>query len=127
MDSDCVQSAYIKAVIRTIKFSICFDNVPYSVTKNGATGCPADFRSINNAGQRGAECLRVVSGREVWVSRFETMRYAAYLGATTELTKMEGFDVAPGLTTSASLPTCTAAPTSCRLGRQSSAEARRPD
>ncbi|MCA9553189.1 MAG: DUF839 domain-containing protein, partial [Myxococcales bacterium] len=36
------------------------------------------------------ECLRLRSGMEILASRLETTRYAAYLGATTELRKEEG-------------------------------------
>jgi hypothetical protein len=97
LDTDYVKSADIKAVFRTVKFSDMFEYAAYSVANNGPTGCPSGFRSVNNAGQRGVECLRHVPGHEVWASRFETMRYAAYLGATTEFTKMEGFDFAPEL------------------------------
>ena len=41
-------------------------------------------------GLNGAECLRLRPGMEQIASRFETRRYLAYLGGTTEFTKWEG-------------------------------------
>ena len=41
-------------------------------------------------GLHGAECLRLKPGMEQIASRFETRRYLAYLGGTTEFTKWEG-------------------------------------
>ena len=41
-------------------------------------------------GLNGAECLRLKPGMEQVASRFETRRYLAYLGGTTEFTKWEG-------------------------------------
>ena len=50
--------------------------------------CPEGFTSINaSAGQ---ECLKLKPGMELAASRLETRRYAAMLGATTELRKEEG-------------------------------------
>jgi uncharacterized protein len=49
--------------------------------------CPPGFRSINAYGV-GQECLRVKEGKELLASRFETRRYAAYLGATSEFNKV---------------------------------------
>lgn len=50
--------------------------------------CEAGYTSINTT--FGHECLKVVEGMEVAASRLETRRYAAMLGATTELRKEEG-------------------------------------
>lgn len=50
--------------------------------------CPDGFTSVNTGA--GFECLAVVPGRETAASRLETDRYAALLGATTELHKGEG-------------------------------------
>ena len=41
-------------------------------------------------GLNGAECLRLRPGMGQIASRFETRRYLAYLGGTTEFTKWEG-------------------------------------
>jgi len=53
--------------------------------------CPEGFTSIN-AGHEGGkhQCLTVKEGMEVVASRLETRRYAALMGATTELRKEEG-------------------------------------
>ena len=55
--------------------------------------CPKPFTSINTT--RGHECLRVRPGKEIIASRLETRRYAAMLGATTELRKEEGITYNP--------------------------------
>jgi secreted PhoX family phosphatase len=51
--------------------------------------CPEGFVGINT-GDQGRECLQLVPGMEIAASRLETRRYAAYVGATTELRKGEG-------------------------------------
>lgn len=51
--------------------------------------CPDGFTSINQGGI-GQECLKVKTGMEKIASRLETRRYAAIMGATTELRKEEG-------------------------------------
>jgi len=50
--------------------------------------CAADFKLITTT--TGTECLKVKTGKEKMASRLETRRYAAMLGATTELNKEEG-------------------------------------
>lgn len=52
--------------------------------------CPDGFTSINQGG-RGQECITAVKGNEKWAAFFEPRRYGAYLGATTEASKWEGF------------------------------------
>ncbi|TPV93000.1 MAG: DUF839 domain-containing protein [Myxococcales bacterium FL481] len=56
--------------------------------------CPEGFQSTN-AGDPLFECLKLKEGMETAASRFETRRYAAYLGATTELRKEEGLTFDP--------------------------------
>lgn len=51
--------------------------------------CATGFTSINANGI-GQECLKLKTGMEVAASRLETRRYAAMMGATTELRKEEG-------------------------------------
>ncbi|WP_430460102.1 alkaline phosphatase PhoX [Thalassolituus sp. LLYu03] len=51
--------------------------------------CPTGYTSINANGI-GQECLKLKTGMEKAASRLETRRYAAMLGATTELRKEEG-------------------------------------
>ncbi len=58
-----------------------------------AGSCPAGFTSINTT--RGHECLKVKPGMEKAASRLETRRYAAIVGATTELRKEEGITYDP--------------------------------
>lgn len=52
----------------------------------------ADVVTTHAAAQAGVgpECLRVKPGQEILASRFETRRYLAMLGGTTEWSKMEG-------------------------------------
>ena len=56
--------------------------------------CPTGFSSINQNG-RGQECLKVKDGMDIVASRLETRRYAAIMGATTELRKEEGVTFDP--------------------------------
>ena len=51
--------------------------------------CPAEHKAINANGV-GVECLSLKAGQEQAAAFLETRRYAAYLGATTELRKEEG-------------------------------------
>ncbi|MGD9662982.1 MAG: PhoX family phosphatase [Porticoccaceae bacterium] len=72
-----------------------FEDLFSTATPDANTGaCPADFARINT--EAGLECLQVKPGMEIAASRLETRRYAAMLGATTELRKTEGitFDAA---------------------------------
>lgn len=79
-----------------IKFSDIFDKVEPS----GEGECPAGFTSIN-AGHESDEfgnyhqCLSLKPGMEKVASRLETRRYAAMLGATTEIRKEEGVTYNP--------------------------------
>lgn len=78
-------SAEVQAVIaRKPAFADIFE------TADPAEGdsCAEGFSSINTS--YGQECLKVKPGMELAASRLETRRYAAMLGATTELRKEEG-------------------------------------
>ena len=66
------------------KFSDLFDAVDPAEDGSCATG----YTAINTT--TGNECLSVKSGMEKAASRLETRRYAAMMGATTELRKEEG-------------------------------------
>ncbi len=55
--------------------------------------CGSGFTAINAT--YGAECLKVKAGMEIYASRLEARRYAALLGATTELRKEEGITYDP--------------------------------
>jgi secreted PhoX family phosphatase len=78
--TDAQIEAYLDADLR---FSDLFEVAEPEET------CPEGFVGVNT-GDQGRECLKLVSGMEVAASRLETRRYAAYLGATTELRKEEG-------------------------------------
>ncbi|KAL3138685.1 hypothetical protein ABBQ32_006440 [Trebouxia sp. C0010 RCD-2024] len=68
-----------------------FDYAP----QNSTTPCEPGFTSVNTGMLNGAECLRLRPGMEQIASRFETRRYLAYLGGTTEFTKWEGITFSP--------------------------------
>eukprot|EP01023_Acetabularia_acetabulum_P065554 TRINITY_DN869_c1_g1_i5.p1 TRINITY_DN869_c1_g1~~TRINITY_DN869_c1_g1_i5.p1 ORF type:complete len:693 (-),score=160.75 TRINITY_DN869_c1_g1_i5:162-2240(-) len=51
-------------------------------------GCDEEYTSINS--NIAHECLKIKEGMELYASRFETERYAAMMGATTEFNKWEG-------------------------------------
>lgn len=62
--------------------------------------CPADYVSVNHGHDTGIhECLQLKPGMALAASRLETRRYAAYLGATTELRKEEGITFDPSTQT----------------------------
>lgn len=84
----------LKEKVKSIQFSDMFDSADPAEDDT----CPDGFISIN-AGGRGQECLKVVDGAEDDAAFFETRRYAAYLGATTEASKWEGFAFDPETST----------------------------
>jgi uncharacterized protein len=58
--------------------------------------CPtAGFKAVRGANSEKLECLQLKPGMELAASRLETRRYAALLGATTELNKEEGLTYDP--------------------------------
>jgi secreted PhoX family phosphatase len=79
------QEALQAAIKGGIQFSDMFTGV---APVNGT--CPDGYTSINQGGD-GQECLTIVSGQENLAAYLEPRRYAAYLGATTEGSKWEGF------------------------------------
>lgn len=84
-------SAEIEPYVRGDK-QVTFEDIFMTETPvDGA--CSAEFTSIN-AGGNGQECLKLVEGMEKVASRLETRRYAAMMGATTELRKEEGITFA---------------------------------
>lgn len=56
--------------------------------------CADGFTSVNTNGS-GLECLKLKTGQEKAAAFLESRRYAAYLGATTELRKEEGVTFDP--------------------------------
>ena len=79
-----------------IAFSDIFESID-ALMEEGDSGepptptdqCPEGFTSIN-IDNYGMECLSLKKGMEVAASRLEVDRYAAMLGATLELRKLEG-------------------------------------
>ncbi len=63
-------------------------------TPNVDGTCPTAGYHAVQKGQKG-ECLLLKTGKELAASRLETRRYAAYVGATTEMNKEEGFTFDP--------------------------------
>jgi len=86
--TDAELQPYITGATK-VKFSDIFDKVAPV-----AGACDAGYTSINTGGL-GQECLKLKEGMEKLASRLETRRYAAYLGATTELNKEEGITFDP--------------------------------
>jgi Predicted phosphatase len=72
-----------------IKFWDIFDLTTPEITADWAA---QGYKAIR-AGQATTEYLRLKVGKEQAAMYFETRRYAAYLGATTEFNKMEGVAV----------------------------------
>jgi len=87
----------IKAYVdKGITFADIFDKV----IPNETGTCPADYTSINAGHEEDKagnfhQCLKLKSGMEKVASRLETRRYAAMMGATTELRKEEGITFNP--------------------------------
>lgn len=73
---------------------IRFDDIMEIAEANGDGSCSAGYSSINTSAYH--ECIRVKPGMEKAAAFFETRRYAAMKGATTEFRKEEGitFDAA---------------------------------
>ena len=86
-------SEEIEEAARTIKFSDLFEMAEPDLKAERV--CPEGFEGVN-AGTAGLECLKLKEGASPAVaSRLESRRYSAMLGATTELTKLEGITYDP--------------------------------
>ncbi|GAB4821502.1 hypothetical protein N2152v2_008548 [Parachlorella kessleri] len=81
----------LQSKVESLTFSQIFD---YATPTNGTGACPSGYKSIN-AGDPLEECLKLKDGADKWAAFFETRRYAAYLGATTEFSKWEGITYSP--------------------------------
>jgi secreted PhoX family phosphatase len=77
--------AEIKAIIDA---GASFTSIWDAVAATGGA-CPAGYTRIRS-GSASDECLTLKTGQEKAAAFLESRRYAAYLGATTEFTKMEG-------------------------------------
>ncbi len=75
-------------VLPLLEANIKFADIFEAVDPAEDYTCPEGFTSINTT--PGQECLKLKPGMEIAASRLETRRYAAILGATTELRKEEG-------------------------------------
>eukprot|EP01025_Chloroclados_australasicus_P034245 TRINITY_DN35056_c0_g1_i1.p1 TRINITY_DN35056_c0_g1~~TRINITY_DN35056_c0_g1_i1.p1 ORF type:complete len:678 (+),score=86.99 TRINITY_DN35056_c0_g1_i1:29-2062(+) len=74
---------------KTLEFGDIFEiRYPNLADFPESGGCSENFTSIN--ANIAHECLQIKSGMETFASRFETERYAAMKGATTEFNKWEG-------------------------------------
>jgi len=83
-------NAQIKAVIDAgATFATLWDAVAPTKDANGNNVCAAGYTRVR-AGSSSDECLKLRAGQQQAAAFLETRRYAAYLGATTEFTKMEG-------------------------------------
>lgn len=91
LELGCATDAELRAAADNTTFSDIFEYRPIEADGSCAE---AGFAPIN-AGVAGAECLRLVPGQETLAAFFETRRYGALLGATTEFSKWEGFAFSP--------------------------------
>ncbi len=95
------QDEIASAIHDGVRFSDIFETADPTraspETADTPRGPPAGFTSINAYDGDGAanEFLRLKPGMEKIASRFETRRYAAMLGATTEFRKEEGIAFNP--------------------------------
>lgn len=80
--------APLRAASTTTSFADLFEVATPTKTTFPAE-CPTDFKPVH--GSAGLECLKLKAGQETLASRFESRRYASYMGCTTEWNKMEGF------------------------------------
>jgi secreted PhoX family phosphatase len=79
-----------QAVLKPLADKLTF----YDIFNAGdVANCKAPFKLSNKGGK--VECLQVKPGMENAAAFFETRRYAAYLGATTEWSKWEGVTYDP--------------------------------
>lgn len=88
-------NAEIKAIVDGgVKFSDIWDAVAPVDAVAPATNktCPDTYMRVR-AGSSSDECIKLKPGMEKAAAFLETRRYAAYVGATTEWTKMEGIAV----------------------------------
>jgi len=81
--------AEIRAIIDSgVTFNSIWDAVLPTTDASGTKQCDGGYTRIR-AGSSSDECLRLKTGMEKAAAFLESRRYAAYLGATTEFTKME--------------------------------------
>jgi len=68
-----------------------FDSIFKSAKPRSDASCPSGFTAVNTQANRGkVECLQLIPGQAMAAAFFETRRWAAMLGATTEFSKWEG-------------------------------------
>lgn len=83
-----------------ITFADIFDAVTPNKAGDGTYSCPTGYTGVSHghaatAGNTYNECLMLKPGKEKAAAFLETRRYAAMLGATTELNKEEGITFDP--------------------------------
>ena len=84
--------ASLEAAVNNLKFSDMFEIS--SPVSPGVCNTGAGFKSVN-VGNMGFQCLKLKAGMQNIAAFFETRRMAAYLGATVEFSKWEGFTYSP--------------------------------
>lgn len=77
------------AIARMVEAGIVFSDI-FEVADKPAEGFRAVHVYAGTGGRTGTEYLRLKPGQETAAAFLESRRYAGYLGATTEFTKMEG-------------------------------------
>lgn len=80
-------NANLKALAEKTTFADIFETTAFNKTSKK---CPDGFTSINAGAYGGPECLKLKAGQETAAAFFESRRYAAFMGATTEFSKWEG-------------------------------------
>lgn len=82
------------ALVEGLTFDQIFETADPNTPGTSGSVCPSGYVSVNTGGF-GVECLKVKSGMEKAAAFFETRRYAAMMGGTTELSKFEGIAIVP--------------------------------
>lgn len=90
-DSVCESELWLAA--KVLRFGHIFSVQEPTRLTSSIEMCKDGHRPVNT--DASWECLKVKPGMEKYASRFETRRYAALLGATTEWSKWEGITYSP--------------------------------
>jgi hypothetical protein len=78
-------------MVNNITFDDIFEYTEPTI-EGQSCSCPDGFTGINAGhGSGNPQCLKVKDGFETAAAFFETRRYGAMMGGTTELSKFEGY------------------------------------
>lgn len=81
----------LAAMVDNITFDDIFEYTEPTI-EGQSCSCPDGFTGINAGHESGSpQCLKVKDGMETAAAFFETRRYGAMMGGTTELSKFEGY------------------------------------